>query len=122
MRNIVDDNVPKQKSLEPLFRDTLGWILDMMQDTMPDELCAEAHEHLYRRDGQGNTLCFDSPLRDDLMQRLLPWLEAEALGAAALLRLASVPHEWPGPLHEAIPTPALSPVPVHQPPLFPAGA
>jgi LPS sulfotransferase NodH len=103
---------------ERQFRETLAWLLDALDEAMPEYLWSEAWDHLYRRDGQGNTLCFASPLRADLLERLLPWLEAEAPDAAARLCQASVPQRWPGPHHEALPLPRPPTETTQQPPLL----
>src|SRR5580765_2611623 len=99
-----------EQSKERQFRETLAWLLDALDEAMPEHLWSEAWDHLHRRDGSGQTLCFASPLRDDLMARLLPWLETEAPDAATRLRQAYVPQEWPGPLHEALREPTPTPL------------
>jgi hypothetical protein len=97
---------------EDQFRRTLAELLEALEEAMPPALWEDAFDHCYRFDGQGTTLCFSGPQRDDLMTRLLPWLDAEAPEVAARLREGYVPSTdtWPGPLHyppvDHVPAPA----------------
>ncbi len=128
----MDDNtghiVPKPKSVEPLFREELQLLLEHLGSTLPEDLYEEAFEHRWRRDGSGATLCFGGPLRDDLMARLLPWLDAEAPDTAARPRAGYVPSTdtWPGPVHyppvDRVPKPVAAVAkPAPQITLFPKG-
>jgi hypothetical protein len=60
--------------LENAFRRFLDVIVKSERVTLPPLLWEEVADHRYRVDGQGYTLCFASPLREDVLDDLLVWL------------------------------------------------
>lgn len=64
--------------------------------TLPLWLYGEIMDHLTRTDAQGYSLCFNSPLRDTILDHLFAWLEAhhpEDLGVCKQSLYRSHPSE-----------------------------
>lgn len=61
---------------EMTFRSNLLDWATAYGETMPRRLYDEIMDHLTRTDGQGYSLCFNSPLRDTILDHLFAWLEA----------------------------------------------
>lgn len=60
--------------LETPFRRFLDVILHSERVTLPPLLWEELADHRYRADGDGRTLCFAGPLRDQCLDGLTAWL------------------------------------------------
>jgi hypothetical protein len=79
------------RARERAFRLTLRNCATAHAAAMPPTLYEEVMDHLTRTDGQGYTLCFNGPVREDVMRQLLPWLDTHAPEAAAHMRAAYQP-------------------------------
>jgi hypothetical protein len=62
--------------LEQLVRRFFAVLADPDAVGVPPVLRESVLDHLSRTDNQGYTLCFYSPLREDLLDHILAWLHA----------------------------------------------
>jgi hypothetical protein len=60
--------------LEHAFRRFCGAIADRAPASMPLAVYESIVDHLSRTDGQGYTLCFYGPLREQVLDLLMAWL------------------------------------------------
>lgn len=60
--------------LEHTFRRFLDVIVKSERVTLPPLLWESVAEHCYRADRSGATLCFASPLREDVLDDVMAWL------------------------------------------------
>ncbi len=108
---------------EAAFRDCLRTVLFAYDGLLPTALAEEVHDHLHRHDSAMRTLCFDSPLREELVGRLVTWADEHAPDVAPRLRKVYPARQdwWPGPQHyppvEQVPAPVAASV-LHQGRLF----
>lgn len=61
--------------LEQTFRRFLAVVVQRRLGVMPLDLHESLVEHLSRTDSNGYTLCFDSPLREQLLDIFEAWLK-----------------------------------------------
>ena len=64
--------MPVSKGEQEFRRQLQGWA-EGYKEVMPPALYESIRDHLDRRDPQGYTLCFDSPLRAQLMEMIAQW-------------------------------------------------